>query len=1357
MAKEKKIAVNVFRKGVDTDTDDTLIDPGSLRFMLNCRIFGVGTKGKVVSIAGSVLIPNLLPAGNNTCIGWGSNEEKSKFYWFNYNDQGYHAVYCYNDLTGTVIPVLQNLIDTNNVDIFGLDPDYLINHVDIIADDLIYWVDGLNKARKFNLTKALDKSSTGYGMVVTEDFITAYKQCGVYAPLVVYFTDLTRTSNYLYALQFKVAYRFYYDDNEIGNWGDYSSVALPPNESYLGAASITFANNGINVTVATGNKLVTKIEIAVKINDLDWVGCAMLNKAQLGINDYAVYTFAFYNDGAYWDLDQTLIARPYSFLPRIPFVQSFVKIAMTYGNFNEGFAMVNIIAMVAVTYTPFYLPPETVSQLNNPVFTNNLLSISQHGGAFNSWWTTVTHFEVGHDVVKGNVFSIVYTGGNGGGQYLNYHAGIGDSATTVASAIKQYLLLIDAVGTGTISNEAIDGSGNVTWDFTIEAHEGKPAITFQTFVNPVNTSTLLDNGLSIPTIKQGNSRKYALVYEDDDGRTSLSYTCDALLAITQFETETVLGQSAPIGLQQPIHTISILNLPPVWAKYWRLVRTQDNTGFIQLLIQQVVPVVVENQPTYLDLVIGSLFAYQNIHPDTILTYEFLRGDRLRLVSNENTSPPTLYTPLFETEVLGYSVDSEIPINANINTTIGASSDHVTPSDGVKTAYVGLNIIIQGVERTIVSIDGTDYVLNEPITLAQASSSEVYTVPNYTIVDRRGVVRISMPPPAYNVVDFSLVEIYHPQANTNDGVYQNFFDFQQKFIISNWGTPNAAHQGNIQNQDPANPATTPAIVQVTQGDAYVRYRAMPSNNQNPNPQVIIDQICDPNFSDFYQSNLYSTGRVYPQDQGYGVTYFGSRERFSSNFLQNTQVNGLNDFNDLDRKDYDDPYGVIMRSLFLRNVLYLFKPLKTTWTPVAQNIITDNNGNPQLVTSDELLNDLQYAVWEGGIGNNPESIVVHGDYIYISSSNSGVFLRIAHDGSVPISQVYLFDKRAKEILALVNKYNLRLFGGYDKLNDEVLWSTPDFIQYLFNNAFNSADWQTTINAYPDGTTWTITQQPANSTATVVDGIMQITDTSILGPDLFKFQGTKPGGVLTPIINFCFTVVAPVNRQLSFRIKTSTDYCEQVEGENDGNQGWTILEGFYLDDNSLTGFIMPNIPMISPEAIVPSSATITYNFTNVTPTGGSNGDIWYNQPADALYKNVSGSWFLLTDRVVNANYAPVIYNITACPLPTPPPGDVDLTPNITETSPGGDMHCEFDLDGTLTDEITITYGIQGYISGTPYDIIPYGATAIIPIGDLSTADIHTEFDPGTTNIAFTYDVSPNPAGGVTVNFTSPYSIEI
>jgi len=1249
MAQEKKIATNTFTDSVDVDTSDQYVKPTSVRSMTNMRVFGSGRRGVATSIMGNTQILNTLPAGTNKCIGYASNEERGNLYFFNWNSNGSHGIYFFNIQSQTITQVLLNLTDTNSVDILKFDPDYPIYHADVIQDDLLYWADGLNKARKTNILRCIDKTATGYGTVITEDLITAYKQAPVHSPTWNFITDITKSSNYLYGIQIKMCYRFYYYDNEQSDCSPYSDVPLPPNESYLGLGNISFNNNAIEWTVETGSRDVTKIELLVKINQDDWASAIVLNKADVGIADYGTYVYTFYNDGPLVTVDQAEVARPYSYLPKNPKCQSFLNRAIAYSHFTEGFPVVSITGSVVCTFKPFYLPPGTVSQLNSPAFTSSLTSSTESGGLFNSWWTTVTHFLVGSDVKKGNVFYISATGGNGVSPF-SYTATNSDTASTVASRIKQWLRTIDAVGTGAVSGESGAG-GNASWDFTIEAHEGHNAIVFSTNVTAVNYSTLLDNGLSINTKKMGATEKYGIIFYDDDGVTSNAYTTDSFLIRTPFQTEYGADGITPIGLQQPIHTLTITSLPPSWAKYYSIVRTNDTATFIQLLIQQVNVVEVANEDTYLDLIVGSLFTYQLIHPDAILKYEFKKGDRLRLISNESTVPATLYTPYYETEVLSYSDDVIELVAANITVPFPASNN-VTPDKGPDLDHVGKYIIINDVQRLITGVSGGSYVLDFPLqpNVNYAGGTGAATIyPNYSFRDTRGIVRIKNPPSTYSFpagVQI-LVEIYRPEQNIGNVGYLNFSDFQQKYPITN-----GAYVGNIQTQDPLNPVTTPCIVQISQGDAYVRNRAMPTNNQNPNPQVIIDQICDPNFSDFYISNLYGTGRVYPQDQGFGEVLFTQRVRFSKNYIQGTRINGLNNFDNLDRKDYNDQYGAITLTRMRGDYLFIFKPLKTTWTPVNKRLIQDNSGNSLLTTSSELLNELQYSSWEGGIGNNPESWLDDGSYQKFASANSGVFIRIAQDGSIPISELYLFDKKARAILTKVARNNVKITGASDRLNGEDLWAIPSYIDYIFNGDFYTNDWQTTLALYPGGTTWAIVAQPAHSTATVVANQIQITGTSTVGADFFTFQGTLPAGAgLTPVIKLCFNIIKAPDPILTWVIDATTNYCETIGGANTGQQGWNIIDEKNLTTGALTGRIMPNIRNISPDAIVQNTATITSNpNTDVSPSGGSDGDIWYNGLSDILYKKIGGVWATLTNRVVNTNYIPTILNTGACTIPAP-----------------------------------------------------------------------------------------------------------
>lgn len=1273
MAKEKKIQVNTFENGANSDAADfgvTGIPPSQARFFLNCGIYDKGYRGNARNRAGNVQIPNILPAGINQCLGWASDEADNLFYWINYNSNGNHGIYQYNDSTGVIIPVILNLTQTNNVDIFNLGQNNRVNHFDIIktnGNNLGYWVDGRNKARKTNLTKA---QNGGYGSIIFEDYITAYKKTAPFPIVPVYTTDITNASNYLYGQQFKFAQRLLYDDGEESNVNDFSKVPLPPGESFTGQNSITYNNNCINVPVFTGNELVTDIEILVQILTTDntnglllpWQRVIILNKAQLSIPDNTYYTFAFYNNLPLTPVDNVKVNRPYSYLPDIPNVQSFVKLAMTYGNFPEGKPTYIPNANVVVTSQNLFIPSGTAPQLNSPSFIISQTSATFKSAGFlaGGWVVVVNHFIVGFDVKKGNIFNLAMNNGQSDHSNWSVPAGYGDTSQTIGAKLKADLR---SIGRGVpdfrngISNEAIDGFGNVSWDYTYLGRYGETATIFTGFVNPVNYSTLMNDGTSTNVIKSGGPRKYAIVLEDSDGRKFGAYTVNGLLAITPFIT-----QWGTTILQQPIHTISIFSLPPPWAFAWYLARTSDITGEIQMLIQNVTQITVVGEGTYLDLIIGSLYTYQLIHPDTVIKYQFQRGDRVRLIKNETTG--ALY-PYFDTEVLRYLETEEQIMTASI---VCDGSANVTPGDGVKTAFVGKNIIINGAERNIVSISGSQYVLNEPINPNLANPTiptTSATYPNYTIIDRRGIIRINLPPANITLAAYSLIEIYHPQANAEDAQtndqYQNFQECGIKFPIINPGTPQAAFVGNVNNstgtpnQDPTNPTGNPAIVQVTQGEAYFRNRFMPTNvpqdPSNPNDvQGIIDTVEDPNFSDFYASNLYNLGRVYPQDQGQGMQIFDQRERSSNNFIQDTKINGLNDFDNTDRKDYNDQYGAINLSRFRRGYLFMFKALHTSWTPIKQKRILSNSGEVGLATSDDLFNDIEYATLEVGIGNNPESWFESDEHQYFGSAASGVFVRIAQDGSIPISQLYNYDLSVRSFLTNVGKYKLPMPGGFDWPNSEAYWSYPPFIQYLFNAGFNPNQWNTALAAYPAGTTWTVTQQPANSTATVSGQSINITGTNTLGADYFLFRGNLPGGGTTPVFKQCFTVVAPADAPISWTQQVNTAYCIQVGGNNTGQQGWTILNQISQITGSLTGFNMPNIPFISPEAIIPNTSAITYNAnTSPTPSGGSNGDLWYNFPVDNLYKKIGGVWTILNDRLANAFYVQPIQNTGACPVPT------------------------------------------------------------------------------------------------------------
>jgi hypothetical protein len=192
-------------------------------------------------------------------------------------------------------------------------------------------------------------------------------------------------------------------------------------------------------------------------------------------------------------------------------------------------------------------------------------------------------------------------------------------------------------------------------------------------------------------------------------------------------------------------------------------------------------------------------------------------------------------------------------------------------------------------------------------------------------------------------------------------------------------------------------------------------------------------------------------------------------------------------------------------------------------------------------------MQYFSWEGGIGNNPESYTSNGNYIYIASPNSGVFLRISGDGCDPISSIYSFDKATKALMTLIQQYKLSLIAGFDRENDEVLWTLPPYIAYLFNGIFDPNAWSTVQDITPAGTVPIIITQPANGTVTydpVANNFVINMNAGFLGNDGFTYRLKLPDNSLTAIKNECITVVVPAIRPKGYRARASSVYCVQVQ---------------------------------------------------------------------------------------------------------------------------------------------------------------------------------------------------------------------
>jgi hypothetical protein len=90
-------------KAINFDDADEYLEEGDTRSMLNVRVgySESGDDGIITNVKGTVsLFSELsfsLPTGTNKCVGTCTDDQNNRLIWFNYNSNGNHGIYCYNN------------------------------------------------------------------------------------------------------------------------------------------------------------------------------------------------------------------------------------------------------------------------------------------------------------------------------------------------------------------------------------------------------------------------------------------------------------------------------------------------------------------------------------------------------------------------------------------------------------------------------------------------------------------------------------------------------------------------------------------------------------------------------------------------------------------------------------------------------------------------------------------------------------------------------------------------------------------------------------------------------------------------------------------------------------------------------------------------------------------------------------------------------------------------------------------------------------------------------------------------------------------------------------------------------------
>jgi len=286
------------------------------------------------------------------CIGALEDGARETIYWFVHDPNfpvgstGYlDMIVSFNIETSVLTYHVISIDDgggTNTT--LNFDPAFLITGVNIV-DNLLFFTDDYNAPRKININ-TLYPNPIGNVDQFSAESILVIKKPPVESPGVQEIKTVGQ-ENFMETRFICFAYRYRYDDNEYSATSQFSAPAFLPNPfefditSYLNEGMVNAANTSI-ITYNTGGPLVKGIDLLFKEAGSNIIKVIeKLDKSELGLADNTDYTYTFTNSKIFTVLPEAEILRLYDNVPRFAKAQTIMGNRLMYGNYVEGYNMID--------------------------------------------------------------------------------------------------------------------------------------------------------------------------------------------------------------------------------------------------------------------------------------------------------------------------------------------------------------------------------------------------------------------------------------------------------------------------------------------------------------------------------------------------------------------------------------------------------------------------------------------------------------------------------------------------------------------------------------------------------------------------------------------------------------------------------------------------------------------------------------------------------------------------------------------------------------------------------------------------------------------------------------------------------
>jgi|DEB0MinimDraft_10_1074344.scaffolds.fasta_scaffold00453_6 hypothetical protein len=529
----------------------------------------------------------------------------------------------------------------------------------------------------------------------------------------------------------------------------------------------------------------------------------------------------------------------------------------------------------------------------------------------------------------------------------------------------------------------------------------------------VLTSSFISSlyGESYKSFKSSSKHDFGVVYFDRYGRHGFVNPIGSVYAPGYSDQERQDGGKGKISMR-----ITMTSMPPSWATHWKVVHSKSVTvdRFIQYSAGGAYVKAGEaeednerNIYVSLNYLQGSNVSYVSSFgartPEGGLNmYKYEKGDRLRIVSYQNSSGELTYPFNYDFEVIDM-----VNLGDDQNPLYEADSN---PDQWLKGDFVVL--------RNNFNYSGFDYV--------------------------------SVKNGGHLWANNCIVELYKPSRNT-DGSKRFYYEIGSTFDVL------SAFAITEQGGDP-NPLLLHNGVQtIDDGDVYwrpvaVNFRDIDNGSFT---DIIVNteddagvNLSKSNFKSYLLESMTSTDMLRGDAVGLGRVHTVFKDATESrrmasityslptNPLSKRNYYGSFNGSTLNFKDLPEKYGYINYILNRGDSIVVFQDDKVSVVPMNRNIIEQTDGASLAVSATDVLGKARFYAGAVGTDGHPESVVQAEESIYFVHASSGRVLRFTESGITDVTNYGMLSRIREELRRAEGTDSLRIVSGYDPLNEEYL---------------------------------------------------------------------------------------------------------------------------------------------------------------------------------------------------------------------------------------------------------------------------------------------------------------------------------